>query len=695
MLLNVMIIVFVFLVGTLEAAVSRSNTVSWTIGKASSSIDGVASRGPVVFTWTFNKPVRCGVFTDGTPWVVWEPGLELVAVSPEKKTENLLNSGSVISNGITDATCINPDNGELPLDQRMGYESSVEPGAARPWGCGADVWNGSPTALSAGDCIVTGLGRRLDRGLKSSSDENDGSYRRMLYTAIGVCNVVRTDRAGHYRPPIRMPREQRATLLTSKEVPVASLPSFNIPQPKTWSGTDVTLRLSSAIGAVDADDLLNGPVGNCGIYSYLWYETANGMLNHNLSGTTAQGYQRDVSRRFAACLYAAFDPSVDSAKRQRSLNKFIQIGLDYYYMHCLGYPIGNGGGGHPNGIEGAITLAGALLGDAAMTDAIKFQRFKGDAVGQPGKVYDMFSGSMGDFSRSEALHTVSAAKWQSGDFIKRSSKSGAATLADCLPRIDMADPNMVLNCDKVPYVSTVAVDANTSAIVISSAYPWKMYSKNVSSDALRSWRYLPGGVMRMTGDTKIRKILAFKASPGADWTDRTWQGAAGRGGVLLVHPALTAQDFQKLGNTGTLTTGVCTKQEAENDEVVLWESWPVTTLERVHEGFFNTPIQDYLDNKLGDQLYWLPYYHLLDDPAVPGKKLYEESMTYNRIKRFVTMQRDAGSALWNQFTAVTQYSLPDTPVMQALVRHYLLDDSMPSVFCKTYESSDKIWTDSE
>lgn len=271
MTLRLLIFSFLFMHGTSDSASNCSETVSWTIGDAASKVDGV-THGPVTFTWTFDRPVQYGVYLDGTPWVIWEEGLKLIAVSPAKTKENLLNLGAVITNGITDATCINPASGELPLDERMGYESGVTPGKARPWGGGMNVWDETATPLTPGDCIVTGLGRRLDRGLKSSSDENDGSFRRMLYTAIGVCNVVGSDMTGRYRPPIRMPRDLRAALVTPREVAVDSLPSFNIPQPKNWTGGAVSLSLVNAIGFGDADDLLNGPMGNCGIYTYVWYE---------------------------------------------------------------------------------------------------------------------------------------------------------------------------------------------------------------------------------------------------------------------------------------------------------------------------------------------------------------------------------------------------------------------------------------
>lgn len=683
---------FLFAGGTSAAVPARSDAVSWTIGDSSSVVDGGSSTGTVTFTWRFDRPVEHGVYADGTPWVVWEEGLKLIGVSPEKTQADLLNLGSIVPNGIMDATCINPGAGLLPLDERMGAETGLAAGdAARPWGDGSGVWNGAPAALMPGDCIVTGKSRRDDRGV----------YRRMLFNAIGVCNVVSSNQTGRYRPPIRMPAELRAALTTPAEVKVASLPLFNLPQTLDWQNRPVAMNLSGAVSMhnslvpIDADRLLNGPIGNCGIYTHIWYETANGLLNHDLSGTMDSAYQRDVAQRIATCLYTAFDPNADSAKRQRSLNKFIQIGLDYFYMHSLGYPVGNGGGGHPDGIEGAITLAGALLGDASITDAMKYQRFKGEAVGQPGRVYDMLSGSMGDFSRSEALHTVSAADWKSGAFLRRAVGSGASTLQECMIRTDLAHPGMVLNSTNVPYTSIQSVDSNITAIWVSTNYQWRVYSENIATEANRSRLFIPGGVLRLDGDRTIRKIFAFKPDLESDWTDLTWgiKGVQGRGGVLLVHPALTASEIQNLGSSGTLTTGVCTEQEAVNDEIVLWDAWPVLSHQKAGTSYFASPVHDYLDNKVGDFFHWLPYYGLLDDPGAPGKKLCEESMTFYQLKRFVQMQRNSGQYLWDVYTAKERYNLPDSPTIQALVRHYLLDGTLPSVFCRTYSSSDRMWND--
>jgi hypothetical protein len=665
-------------------ALPETQAVSWSIGKDSSKVDG-AVHGPVTFTWTFNKPVQHGTYADGTPFVVWTEGLELISASPEKKIEHLLNLGATNFNAVVDATCINPREGELPLDERMGYQSGVPDGQAVPWGGGAGVWDETSTAIQPGDCIVTGLGRRVDRGV----------YRRMLYTAFGVCNVVRNDMTGRYRPPIRMPREQRAALQTPLEVDAAKLPSFNVPSPKNWSGSPVTLNLSAAVSASDADDLLNGPMGNCGIYTHVWYETANGMLNHELSGTDDNGYQRNVSARIAKCLYTAFDSNVELMKRQRSLNKFIQAGLDYYYMHALGYAIGNGGGGHCNGVEAVIVLAGALTGESQMTDDIKYQRFSGAAVGNPGVIHDMLSGppGAGDLSRSEALHTFSPAGWKSGGFSVRPIGSGAASLEECIPRIDMADPGMVLNCDGVPYDSIVAVDVHRSAITISSSHQWKMYSENVATERSRSWRFIIGGVMRLSGDGILRKIVDFRQTVDTEWEDSTWPVAQGKGGVLMVHPPLTAQELDARGASGTLTTGVCSRDEAENDGVVLWESWPVSTVAAARKHWFFSPIQDYLDIKVGDFFYWLPFYYIVDDPGAPGKKLYEESMTCNRLRRFIELQRDAGGELWNRFTGAKAYNIPKSQVVQALTRYYLLDDTLSTAFCKTYDPLDRMWTD--
>lgn len=652
-----------------------SDAVTWTVGKPASTTDGGATPPPISFTWTFSRPVKQGVYLDGTPWVVWEEGLQLISVSPSKKTENLLlEDGSTLANGVVDATCINLGEDRLPLDQRIATK------AKDLWNDGADVWDGKPVALAPGDCIVTGSGRREARG----------SFRKMLFNAIGVCNVVGREMTGRYRPPIRMPRDLRAALMTPEGVKVESLPAFDIPTPMNWAGQPVALDLRTAVAAVDADDLLNGPIGNCGFSTLAGYEPGNGKLNHDINGKNDSGYQRDVADRIAACLYTAFDTSVETGKRQRSLNKFIQVGLDYYYMHSLGYPVWNGGGGHPNGIEGSITIMGALLGDATITDAMKHQRFNGAAFGKPEAVYDMLSGYRGSFSRSEALYTVSPAEWKSGKFVLRSAGSGAATLEDCIPRIDMAREDLVINNRSIPYTAIAAANEG-SAISVASDFVWPMYSRNRATDARRSFRFLTGAVVRLKGDTTIRKVLDFKASATDDWTENSWSSAGGSGGVVMVYPALSVEEIKRIGQQGELSTGVCTKREAETGEVVLWESWPVTAEDQVLYGFFTSPSHDYFEIKVGDLVQWLPFYHLLNDPGAPGKKLYEENSTHRQVQALLLMQRNAGAHFFGIATSGPNF--PSTPTLQALTRYYLLGDRMADAFCKRYDAADQIWVD--
>lgn len=654
-----------------------SETVRWTIGKESTSLDAGQSQGPVTFSWTFNRPVKHGRYVDGTPWVLWEQGLQLVAVSPSMKTESLPDQGEgKASPWIVDATCINLGQNNVPLDQRIGNSE----GAAGYWNEGKEAWDGKPAPLSPGDCIVSGLGRRDGRK----------AYRAMLFNAIGVCNIVPQDMTGRFRPPLRMPPELRAKLMTPEEVPVEKLPAFPAFKAVDWAGNPVELDFSQAVRPVDADDLMNGPMGNCGIKGHIGYEPANGKLNHHLDGMEESAYQRDVACRLAVCLYAAFDGKLDKAKRQRSLNKFIQAGLDYYHMHCLGYAVWNGGGGHPNGIEGLITLSGAILGRADMTDAIKLQRFPGDAVGDRGKTHDMASTLTENFARSEALYTVNPGPWQSGKYLPRTAPQETGKWEDGVARIDMAREDMVLNNRRVPYTEIKPVDS-FSHVMIDPEFVWPMFSRNRATDARRSHLYLVGAVMRFEGDKTIRKVVGFKTPQGTEWTEGSWFDAKGQGGILVVSPALEPDETRQIPSSGVLTTGVCTKREAENDEVVLWESWPVFSEEQITTGFFTSPNHDYLDNKVGDLLFWLPFYSILDDPGAAGKKLREESLTHRQISRFLDMQRKNGAIIWEQM--VSRSNFPKSPVIQALTRHYLLQDRMAEVPCKKYDSTDQLWVD--
>jgi hypothetical protein len=655
--------------------VTVSETVSWSIGRPDSSIDGGALSGPVTFTWTFDRPVEHGVYADGTPWVVWQEGLRLIAVDPDRISLDIPYVGATtLENAVVDATCINPAYGELPLDARMGGLD----GTGVPWGNGTHVWDGNPLVVNIGDTIVTGRGRR---------DARDRE-RQMLFTAIGTCNVVGWDMSGRYRPPLRMPASLRAWLIPPEQVDATGLPAFPGRDWKDWNGNPVNLDLSSAIQNLEADDLLNGPIGNCGVFPHVVYEFSNGMLNHDVRGTEDGAYQRDVSDRIAACLYAAFDPDRDPQSRQRNLDKFIQVGLDYYAMHCLGYPVWNGGGGHVNGIEGTITITGALLGDAEMVRSIKYQRFMGSAVGDPGPVYDFFGGFQGDFTRSEACHFVESAAWQSGDFIKRSVDDGAESLEETVVRIDMARPDMVLNNASVPYTGISSI-GQTSAITVSPSFAWPMYTENAGTEAKRGYRYLPGAVMRIEGDTTIRTIVAFQQSAGTDWTESTWDAAGGTGGVMMVYPALDPAEIASLGTAGLFVTGVTTRDLAGT--VVLWESWPATDPDRVRRSFFVSPVQDYLNNKIGDQLHWMPFYPILGDPSAPGKQLHEESVTFRQMRKFLQYLRDSGTAIWDPFA--TGANTPDTPTNQALVRFYLLDGQMPATYGREYDPDDALWVD--
>lgn len=661
-------------------AILESDTVTWTIGNANSVIGGGASQGPVTFTWKFNQPVNQGVYLDGTPWVQAKPGLELISVSPSPRRETVPGvKNETWEDALVDGTCINPGEHELPLDRRMCDKSGEG-----PWQQGASVWDGQPTPVQAGDVIVTGLSRR----------ESRPASRKMLFTAIGVCNIVPHNMTGHYRPPIRMPAELRAKLEMPKQVDVSSLPTFEINNPHNWSGQPVKLKLDHAVNVppdnVDADLLMNGPATHLGIHSHVWYETAGAMLNHNLSGRDDVGYHRNTADRIAQLLHTAFDPDVPLDKRQRSLNKFIQNGLDYYYMSALGYPVWNGGGGHPNGIEGFVTITGALLGNAQITDDMKYQRFSGAAVGQPDKVYDMLAGYPGSFARSEATYIVTPAPWQSGEFIQREIDDGADNLEETFIRYDFAKDDHVINNRDVPFTKAEPAEKGT-ALIISPSFHWPMHSENRATEARRSHRFLQNAVLRIDGDNTIRKVIAFQKTATENWSEKTWDAANGQGGVAIVYPPLSTSELQRFANGGTLTTGLATKSEVEADKVAIWESWPADSEDRVRKNFFTSPSQDYLGIKVGDHFQWLPYYMILDDPGAPGKKLYEESATFRQVKQFSQMLRDHGSFAWDTF--VDDSNVPATPTIQALVVEYLLDGEIPTEFCVTYAPGDQMWTD--
>jgi hypothetical protein len=325
-----------------------------------------------------------------------------------------------------------------------------------------------------------------------------------------------------------------------------------------------------------------------------------------------------------------------------------------------------------------------------MTDAIKLQRFLGDAVGDHGKIYDMSSAMWGNFARSEALYTVGPAPWQSGKYLPRKAPEDAGKWEDGLTRIDMAREDMVLNNRSVPYTEIKTVE-RFSHVVIDSEFVWPMFGRNRATDARRSHLFIFGAVMRFEGDKTLRKVVGFKTPGGAEWTEGSWIDAKGQGGILVVYPPLQPDEMKQIRPAGNLTTGVCTKREADDDEVVLWESWPASSEEQVTTGFFTSPAHDYLDIKVGDHLFWLPFYSILDDPGAAGKKLYEQSLTHRQVSRFLEMQRKSGSYFWDKM--VSGPNFPKSPTIQALSRHYLLQGKMAEELCKKYDSTEQLWVD--
>jgi hypothetical protein len=342
-------------------------------------------------------------------------------------------------------------------------------------------------------------------------------------------------------------------------------------------------------------------------------------------------------------------------------------------------------------MEDMIALTGALLGSVEIIEAMKYQRFLGSEVGMPGVVTDFFEKVprwvSGEFTRSELNHLLVAAEWQSGGFICRPVGKGAATLADTLVKVDLADKRFKMNEAGLPYVN-ITEKGGDSVIHVNPRHQWKQ-------GWYRSYHFRIGAAIRIKDDPKIRRVIHFRDDKGAAWNQSTWAKAGFKGGRLHVYPKLTAEELEALGTTGTLTIGITTRKEASSTS--LWNSTPSNWTD-YYSYYSSSPTGPYLAIKLADHFYWMPFYHILPDPAAPGRMLREESTSYQQIKRHFQMYRDWGLVFWDIFG--NHLNLPGWPVtnprsypIQALVRHFVLDDQMPSTYCKLYDADDSMWNE--
>lgn len=92
----------------------------------------------------------------------------------------------------------------------------------------------------------------------------------------------------------------------------------------------------------------------------------------------------------------------------------------------------------------------------------------------------------------------------------------------------------------------------------------------------------------------------------------------------------------------------------------------------------------YLTIKLGDHLFWMPFYTILPDPTVPGTMPNEESTSYQQVERHCQMYRDWGSAFWAALENQATYN--SRTMHQAMIRHFVLDDQMPSIYCNLFDA---------
>ena len=651
--------------GSLSAA-QTGKTVSWSIGSET-------------FTWTFDRDVTWGHFLDSTIWAMEVPGLQLVSVSPAKTTENIpAYDGQGAQNWMLDGTVINPQDNAAGWDARLQtYSAPV-------------TWDGNAVTVTAGDMITTAKSKRA----------NILKDRDPCLLAMAALCIVTEDKSDEFRPPLVMDPAVRKKLDLTYTVPAASsLPRISMVKQQDLTGVEYSSNVFT--GFDNSDDLVRGAAPHLYADGADAYRQATADYNQDVTGNITNGYHFNISQRQVSLLYTAFatDPRVSEARKQNALVRFCQQALDYYYCFAQGYGLWALGGGHITSVEDVISLGGAILGSEKLVNSIKHQHWDESALDASLTPVDQwdYSATGNNYGNyiSISQSIVLASPWKSGTFYQRTGGTYGTDLETYINYYDMADTASVMNLEGIPYTD-ITDDGEYSWVQVDPAYQWPMFAVNYQTDksqAKRSYSMPADAAVRLSGDQQIRQVLSFKQDTATAWTDGSFETAEGKGGVLLVYPAVPAG----INRSGTLTTGLATQQTAPRAAITREAIKHVIDKREIDVGFSRSPNKAYTGIRIGCAIRFAPFYKLLDDPTAPGKKMSEENATFRTVKAFMDMMKKSGFYPVNA-TLLTTPNWPTAGEIKnmwaAAFTEYVWDgEPLGTAPGRTYAADDKMWNE--
>ncbi len=297
--------------------------------RSAASCTSCTAEGQVDVTFTFDRPVPCGTFADGSPWVADDgAGVAIVDISPPVTSD----CGGTTCNG----WMVNVSGRGQALDSRLGFDASAAPPMVNPSA-------GAPFVAAGGTSILKAVSFQDEVvGTNCSDPAALGSQPRHCIYFAGVLTVLDDappdgTGAGYFRPPyVGTDR----TLIATSSARLDRLPSLPLSALSSLPDRD---RTETALCQV--------PVSFMGTYSNQFFK---GYLNVD----EARGYHGFVSQHLGDLLLRALFE--DRTERMGAC--LVQRGIDLYAMLLPPVEVAWGpNGGHGQGRMMWPYLAAALL----------------------------------------------------------------------------------------------------------------------------------------------------------------------------------------------------------------------------------------------------------------------------------------------------------------------------------------------
>jgi hypothetical protein len=291
-------------------------------------------------TWTFEKPVRVGQFVNGDYYVVGP--VTVVAIDPkplfgtkvpQDQLDDVERTGVAEADRVRNGSMLNP-----PARQEVAYDSGI-----RNWFMPALAAR-LPIRMKPGDSLVSTIS--LKQGEKASFVYHSGGGRQSGDNCPTKVGAV-------------------LTCVAAPQPPDAFRPAYCDREQRIYLARDLRRNLLSSLERVkDAPD----PAEFAEVFQKPWLNTGFFGFDEPMENMPHYGQWVGQAVSDAGLLLCMdFKPE----EKEKLLENFVQVGIDYWGAVRGGHPGWQGWGGHGSGRKLPIVFAGIVLGDETMASPTK------------------------------------------------------------------------------------------------------------------------------------------------------------------------------------------------------------------------------------------------------------------------------------------------------------------------------------